>query len=143
MGGVDADVDEDVEGGDFGYVDGDQAAVRVVHEEVAAKGAGGVVIDAAGAVGDVAHDEGFGAGAEAGEDVGDGGGEEEETFGELEGDFFGAGGADAMDCLWDLEGIVGWEESYCFDDVGVVEDLGWDLVQSSGCSSGLGDCRIR
>lgn len=142
MGGVDADVDEDVEGGDFGYVDGDQAAVCVVHEEVAAEGAGGVVIDAAGAVCHIAHDDGFGAGAEAGEDVGDGGGEEKETFGELEGDFFGAGGANAMDCLWDLEGVVGWEERYCFDDVGVIKDLGWDLVQGSGCPSGLRDCRI-
>ena len=73
VGGVDADVDEDVEGFDLGYVYGDETAVGVVDEEITAHGSRGVVVDAAGSVGDVAHDEGFDAGAELGEDVGDGG----------------------------------------------------------------------
>lgn len=128
VGGVDADVDEDVEGGDLRDGDGDEAAVRVVHEEVAAEGARGVVVDAAGAVGDVGHDEGFGAGAEAGDDVGDGGREEEEAFGELEGDFLGLRGPDAVDGFVELEAVVGREEGYRCCDVGVVEDLWGYLV---------------
>lgn len=88
--GVDADVDENVQRFDLGDVHGDQAAVGVVDEQVAAEGARGVVVDAAGAVGDVAHDEGLDARAELGEDVGDGGREDEQAFGELEGDSFGA-----------------------------------------------------
>ena len=77
-----------------------------MHEQVAAEGASGVVVDAAGAIGDVAHDEGFGAGTELGEDVGDGGGEHEETLRHLEGDFGGARGADAVDGFLYLEVVV-------------------------------------
>ena len=77
MWDVDLDVDEDVEGLDFGHVDGDQAAVGVVDQDVAAEGARGVVVYAAGAVGHVAHDERAGARAELSEDVRDSGGEEE------------------------------------------------------------------
>lgn len=128
VGRVDADVDEDVEGRDFGDRDGDEAAVRVVHEEVAPQGPRGVVVDAAGAVGDVGHDEGFGARAEAGDYVGDGGGEEEEAFGELEGDLFGEAGPDAVDGFGELEAVVGGEEGYCGCYVGVVEDLRGYLV---------------
>lgn len=137
--GVDADVDEDVESGDVSHGDGDEAAVGVVHEQVAAEGAGGVIVDAAGAVGDVAHDEGFGAGAEASDDVGDGGGEEEETFGELQGDSLGARAADAVDGFGELEGVVGGQEGDGGGYVGVVKDGGGNLVESSGCASGLRD----
>lgn len=126
--GVDGDVDEDVEGGDLGDGDGDEAGVRVVHEEVAGEGAGREVVDAAGAVGDVAHDDGFDARAELGEDVGDGGGEEEEAFGHLEGYFGGAVGADAVDGFVEFEGVVGGEEGDGRVDVGIVEDLRRDLV---------------
>ncbi len=107
MRGVDGDVDEDVEGGDLGRGDRYQAGVRVVHEQVTAQSASGVVIDAAGAVGDVAHDEGFASRTELGEDVGDGGCEQEETFRELKGHTFGTGRADPMDCFGDLERVVG------------------------------------
>ena len=126
--GVDADADEDVEGRDAGDRDGDQAAVRVVHEEVAAEGPRGVVVDAAGAVGDVGHDEGGGVGAEARQNVGDGRREEEEPFGELQRDFAGVAAADAVDRFGDFEGVVGREARDRFVDGRVVEDGGWDLV---------------
>lgn len=69
MGCVDADVHENVEGFDGGDVYWYQAAVRVVHQKIAAEGARGVVVDTAGAVRDIAHDEGFNAIAEFGEDI--------------------------------------------------------------------------
>ena len=119
---VDADVDEDVQRFDLRHVDGDEAAVGVVHEEVAAECPRRVVVDAACAVGDVAHDEGFGARAEAREDVGDGGGEEEEAFGELERDFLRRRAADAVDGFGDFEAVVCREEGDCGEDVWVVGD---------------------
>lgn len=76
VGSVDADVDEDVESLDLCDVDGYEAAVRVVDQDVASERSGGVVVYAACAVGDVAHDEGLGPWAELRQDVGDGGGEE-------------------------------------------------------------------
>jgi hypothetical protein len=117
---VDLDVDEDVEGLDLGDIDGDEAGVGVVDEHVAAECSGGVVVDAAGAVGDVAHDDDLNPGAKLGQDVGDGGGEEEEAFGHLESDLFGAGGADAVDALVELEIVVAGEEGDGFVDGGVV-----------------------
>lgn len=68
---VDFDVDEDVEAGKGGGIDGDEAAVAEVDEEVGAERVGGEVVDAAGAVGDVGEDEAGGGGGEGGEDVGD------------------------------------------------------------------------
>ena len=41
----------------------------IVDEHVAAKCASGVIVDAAGAVGDIAHYERFGAGTEAGQNI--------------------------------------------------------------------------
>lgn len=128
MCGVDADIDEDVEGLDLGHVYGDQAAVCVVDEEVAAKCARCVVVDAAGAVGHVAHDQGFDARAELSQDVGYGCGKDEEAFGELECHAFGARGADAVDGLGDLKGVVAWEEFDGGEDFRVFENLGRDLV---------------
>lgn len=126
--GVDGDIDEDVEGLDLCDIHGDEAGMGIVDEEVAAEGAGGVVVDAAGAVGDVSHDDCFNAWAELGEDVGDGGGEEEEAFRHLEGYFGGAVGADAVDGLVEFERVIRGEEGDGGVDVGVIEDLGRDLV---------------
>ena len=55
----------------------------IMNQKVAAERASGVVVDAAGAVGYVAHYEGADSGAEGAEDVGDGGGVEEEALREL------------------------------------------------------------
>lgn len=140
VGGVDADGDEDVEGGNLGDGDGDQAAMGVVDQEVAAKRSCRVVVDAAGAVGDVAHDQGGGAGAELGEDVGDGRGKEQQPLGELQGDGLGPGGANAVDAFVDLEAVVGREEGDCVVDVLVVQDVIRDGVQGAGSAAGLGDC---
>jgi len=65
VGDVDANINEDIKGFDRRDRDGDQAAVGVVHEEVAAQGSRCVVVDAACAVRYVAHYQGRGAGAEA------------------------------------------------------------------------------
>lgn len=73
MRGVDADIDEDVESFDLCDVYWDETAVRVVDKEIATQGARGIVVDAAGAVCDVSHDEGFCSWAELGDDIGDGG----------------------------------------------------------------------
>lgn len=143
VGGVDADVDKDVEGLDLCHVDGDEAAVGVVDEQVAAHGAGGVVVDAAGAVGDVAHDEGLDTRAELGEDVGDGGGEEEEALRHLQGDLLGARGADAVDGFGNFEAVVGGEDGDGGLECRIIEDLGGYLVQKAWASSRLCDYEMR
>jgi hypothetical protein len=97
-------------------------------EEVAAKGARCVVVDAACAVSDVAHNEGFSSRAKLRENVGNCGCEEEEALGKLEGDALGARGSDAMDCLGDFEGVVLGEEVDGGEDFGVFEDRCGDLV---------------
>ena len=57
---VELDVDEDVEHGDVGgLVHGDEAAVAVVHHQLAAEGARRVVVHAARAVRHVRHDDGL------------------------------------------------------------------------------------
>ena len=129
--GVDADVDKDVEGLDLGDIDGDEAAVGVVDEQVAAESAGSVIINAAGAVGNVTHDQGLDARAELDEDVGDGGGEEEQALGHLEGDLFGAQGADAVDGLGDLKAVVGGQQRNGRLEVGILSNLLGDLVQEA------------
>ena len=140
VGRVDADINEDVERLDLGDINGDEAAVRVVHEQVAAECAGGVVVDAARAIGDVAHDEGLDARAELDEDVGDGGGEEEQALGHLEGDLSGARGADAVDGLGDLEAVVGGEQGYGGPEVGVLCDFLGHLVQEPRRPTWLCSC---
>lgn len=119
---VDFDVDEDVEARDGGGIDGDEAAVTVVNEEIGAEGEGGEVVDAAGAVGDVAEDEAVGNGGEGGEDVGEDKRVHEEALGELEGDALGSRGEDAPDALVDLEVVVGRENGDGGVEKRVVED---------------------
>lgn len=112
VGDVDFDVDEDVEAGEGGGVDGDEAAVAVVNEEVGGEGGGGEVIDAAGAVGDIGEDVAVGDIGEGGEDVGEGEGVHEEALRELKGEALGAGGEDAPHRLVNLEVVVGREDGY-------------------------------
>jgi hypothetical protein len=81
-----------------------------VDEKVTAQSACRVVVYAACAIGDVAHDEGFSAGAKLSEDVGNCGCEEQESFRKLESYAFCAGGADAMDGFRNLERVIFWEE---------------------------------
>lgn len=83
---VDGDLDEDVEHRNGGGIDGDEAAVAEVHEQVHVERTRGQVVDAAGAVGDVAEDEAVGDAGESGEDVGDDERVHEEALGELESD---------------------------------------------------------
>jgi hypothetical protein len=99
-----------------------------MHQKIATECARGVVVYTAGAVCDVAHDEGFDAIAEFGEDIGYCGCEQQQTFGELKGDSFCAERADAMDRFGDFEGVVGGEEGDRSKDVGVFGDGGRDVV---------------
>lgn len=128
VGCVDADVDEDVKGFDLCYVDRDQAGVGVVDEEVAAEGARRVIINAACAVGDVSHDEGFSTWAELGKDIGYCSRKEKKAFGKLEGYAFCAGSSDAVDGFGDFERVVLWEEVDGGEDIGIIEDLGGYLI---------------
>lgn len=139
---VDADVDKDVERLDLGDVDRDEARVGIVHEEVAAHRPGRVVVDAARAVGHVAHDEGFDARAKLLQDVGYGGGEEQQTLWHLQCDPLGAQRPDPMDGLGNLERVVCWEERNGSLELGVLEDLRRHLVQETRSSPWLGNCRM-
>lgn len=122
VGHVDFDVDENVEAGDSGGVNGDEAAVAVVDEEVRTEGGGGEVVDAAGAVGDVAEDVAMGDGGEGGEDVGEGKRVHEETLWKLEGDALGARGEHAPNGLVNLEVVVGGKDGDGGVEKWVVED---------------------
>lgn len=93
-------------------MEGDEAAVAKVDEEVGVEGLGGEVVDAARAVSGVTEDEALGGAAEGGEDVGEDEGVHEEALRELEGDARGVRGADAPDAFVDLEVVVGGEEAY-------------------------------
>lgn len=126
--GVDADVDEDIQGFDLGYVDGDQAAVGIVDEEVTAQGARSVVIYTACAVSDVAHNEGFDPRAELRENVGYRSCEDQEALWKLESDALRARCAYSVDSLGNLERVVPWEELNGGLDVGIFEDLRRHLV---------------
>lgn len=87
---IDSDFDKDIEAWDGGSIDGDEAAVAVVNEEVSLEGGGGEVVDATGTVGDVTDDEAVVGAGVGGEDVREVEGVHEETFGKLEGDTLGA-----------------------------------------------------
>lgn len=84
--------------------------MAVVYEEVRRERRGGEVVDAAGAVGDVAEDETVGGGSEGGEDIDDDEGVHEEALRELQGDALCSRGAYAPNALVNLEVVVGWEE---------------------------------
>lgn len=103
---INFDIDEDIEARDRSVVDGDEAAVAVVNEEVGGECGGGEVVDAASAVGDVAEDEAGFDGGEGSEDVGKDEGVHEEAFGELESDALGVCGEDSVDRFVDLEVVV-------------------------------------
>lgn len=135
---VDANVDKDVQRLDLGHVDGDQAAVRVVHQHVAAQRPRRVVVYAARAVGDVAHDERLDAWAKLRQDVGDGGGEEEKALGHLQRNLGRARGADAVDGFGDLEAVVGRKQRDRFLEVGVLGDFGRYPVEKPRRSSWFG-----
>lgn len=125
---VDGDLDEDVEHRDGGGIDGDEAAVAEVHEQVHVERTRGQVVDAAGAVGDVAKDEAVRDAGESGEDVGDYERVHEEALGKLESYAGGIRGAHAPDDFVNLEVVVGREERHGGVERRVVEDGVGDLV---------------
>ena len=128
MGNVDFDVDEDVETGDGGGIDGDKAAVAVVDEEVGGERNGGEVVDTTSAVGDVTEDVAAVDGGEGSEDVGEREGVHEEALGELKGNALGASGKNAPNAFVDLEVVVVRENGDGGVEGRVVEDGIGDLV---------------
>lgn len=66
---VDADVHKDIKRLDGRDVHGNQATMRIMHQKIATQCARCVIVYAAGAVRDVAHDECLDAIAEFGEDI--------------------------------------------------------------------------
>lgn len=105
--------------------------MSVVHQQVAAKRAGSVVVDAAGPVRDVAHDERLRPGAEGCHDVGDERREQQKSFGKLQRYIACGERADAVDRLVELEGVVGREVCNSGVEGGVLEDGGRDLVEGA------------
>ncbi len=128
VGCVDADVDEDIEGFDLCYIDRNQAGVGVVDEEVTAEGPRRVIVNAACAVSDVSHDEGFGAWAELSKNIGYCGREEKKAFGKLEGYALCTGCSDTVDGFGDFKRVVLWEEIDGGENIGIIEDLGGYLI---------------
>lgn len=125
---VNGDFDEDVEHGDGGGIDRDEATMAEVHEQVYVERARGQVVDAASAVGDVAEDEAVGDGGESGEDVGYDERVHEEALRELESYAGGVRGAYAPDDFVNLEAVVGRKERNGGVQRRVVEDGVGDLV---------------
>lgn len=125
---VDGDLDEDVEHRHRGGIDGDEAAVAEVDEQVHVERASGQVVDAARAVGDVAEDEAVRDGGEGGEDVGDDERVHQEALRELERDARGVRGAHAPDDLVDLEVVVRRQQGDGGVERRVVEDGVGDLA---------------
>lgn len=103
---IDANVNKDVERLDLGDINRDKATMSIVHQQVTAQRPRRVVINTAGAIRHVPHDEGLDAGAKLRQDVGDCRGEEEQALGHLQGDLFRPRGPDAVDGLGDLEAVV-------------------------------------
>lgn len=83
MRGVNADVDEDIEGLNRCDIHGNQAAMSVVDQQVTSQSASSVVVNAAGAVGDISHDERFRARTKLRQDIRDGCREEKKSLWEL------------------------------------------------------------
>lgn len=112
--GVDTDLDEDVEHGEEGGGDGDEAGMAVVDEHVGGERLGGAVGEAARAVGGIGEDEDVVGGVrleEGREEVGKREGEEEQTLRKLQRGAAGAGGADAVRRLGELEVVRRREEA--------------------------------
>ena len=128
---VNGDIDKDVQRGDLGDVDRDETAVCVVDQHVAAERSCGVVVDAAGAVRHVSHDQRVGSGAELCDDVADGGGEEEQSLGHLQRDLLRSGISNSMDRLVQFKVVVLRQQSDGLVDGLVVQDVVWDVVQGT------------
>lgn len=102
--------------------------MAVMDEEIGVEGGGGEVIDATGAISDIAKNEAVGGLGESGEDIGDDEGVHEKAFGELKGNAGGAGGEDSPYALVNLEVVVGGKKGDGGVQGRIVEDGIGDLV---------------
>ena len=75
MGAINGYIHKDIEGFDLRHVYRDEAAMRIMDQEVAAESTSRIVIDATGTIGHIPHYQGFSSRTELGKDVGDCGGE--------------------------------------------------------------------
>lgn len=103
---IDGYVYKDVERGNLGCRDWDQAAVGIVDQKITSQRPCSVVIDAARAIGDISHYQRLRAGTELCKDIRYGRGEHEEAFGELEGNSLRFEGSYAVDRLGYLETVI-------------------------------------
>jgi hypothetical protein len=112
-----------------------------MNKNIATESTSCVIVNAACAVGHIAHNQGFRSRTEACEDVRDCSGKYEQTFRKLESDLRRTRGSDSVYCFRNFEGIVRGKECYCGVDIRVVEDLRRNIVQGASCPTGLGYCR--
>lgn len=150
MNGVDLDVDENVQHlNAFGLIDGHQATVAVVHQQIDAQGFGGVIVDATRAVRDVAHDDRVRVG-EPFDDVAQLHREHGQAFGHLERDAFGLHLPQPPYGLGQFEIVIRRQRLYGSDQVRIFGNLVGYSVQNFGRRSehlafgvGLYDNRVR
>ena len=137
---IDADIHKDIQRLNLRNIHRDQAAMGIVHQQVASQCSSGVVVDAASSISDITHDQCFRARAEPGQYIGNGGREQEQAFGKLKSDLLGPRASYAVYRLRDLERVIGREEGNGIVDFWVVEDVDWHLVQDASVLSGLSYC---
>lgn len=80
--------------------------MAVMDKKIGVECGGGEIIDATGAISDIAKNEAMGCLAERGEDIGEDEGVHEKTFGELKGDAGGAGGEDSPYAFVNFEVVI-------------------------------------
>ena len=136
VGFVDVDGHENVENLDLGDVDGHKTQVRVVDDEVAVERPGRVVVDAAGAVRHVAHDNGLNL-AKLLQNVRNHQRVNEKPFGHLERHARRAVLADVPHALVDLKVVVGRQKLDAFVEVWVVQNVLGDLVEHTAHGTAL------
>ena len=106
---VDFNVDKHIEHLDLRSVDGHQAAMSIVHHQVGPERARCEIVDTAGSVGDVTHDEGLSI-REALQNVCNGACKHEEALGELQGHTSGLCLSHPPHRLVDFKIVVGGED---------------------------------
>lgn len=74
-----------------------------MHQQITTQSSSGIVVNAASTVCDIAHNQSFNTGAEAGENIGYGGGEEQKAFWKLKRYLLGARCAYTVYGFGDLE----------------------------------------
>jgi hypothetical protein len=94
--------------------------MRIVDKQIASKGSRRVVIYAACAIGDIAHDQSLNARTESCQDIRYRGSKNEQPFWKLQCYLLCFSCTYAVDRFMKFEGIVGWQETYGCVDILIV-----------------------